>query len=340
MSEYALSWSKQMPRLISGGSDHVVCMWDLRDAQTAGLLQTSLSSSLFRSKVGSSETAWAKSKTLSAKRKFRGHDDVVEDVAHHPTDAGANLFASVSDDRSLIVWDARLAGSKHGDGVAARLEEAHSDDMNCVDWNAHDANQIVTGSSDGTIHIYDYRMLASHGRRSIVRRYGYRSDAPEAEAGGESGTAQSRYKLGNITNIMWSPTDGRSFASSGDDGAVTIWDASKSGAPLEEDGLPEALLFRHAGHRASIVDFDWNARSAWTIASLSDDSENPRLAGGTLQVWRITDLLYKGLQEDAKATSEWMGVLGTTLAKAEKEDTEKKAGAKKAKQQQIGGGGS
>ena len=152
---------------------------------------------------------------------------------------------------SLIVWDARLAGSKHGDGVAARLEEAHSDDMNCVDWNAHDANQIVTGSSDGTIHIYDYRMLASHGRRSIVRRYGYRSDAPEAEAGGESGTAQSRYKLGNITNIMWSPTDGRFFASSGDDGAVTIWDASKSGAPLEEDGLPEALV-RQAKRRTLV----------------------------------------------------------------------------------------
>ncbi len=336
MSEYALSWSKQIPRLISGGSDHVVCMWDLRDAETAGLFQTSLSSSLFHSKVGSSDTAWAKSKTLDAKRKFRGHNDVVEDVAYHPTDAGANLFASVSDDRSLIVWDARLAGDKHGDGVAARLEEAHSDDMNCVDWNSHDVNQIVTGSSDGTIHIYDYRMLASHGRRSIVRRYGRRIDASSTDGGsGSDETAQSRYKLGNITNVMWSPTDGRFFASSGDDGAVTIWDASKSGAPLEQDGLPEALLFRHAGHRASIVDFDWNAQSAWTIASLSDDSENPRLAGGTLQVWRITDLLYKGLQEDTKATSEWIDSLGAALSKAEKEDAEKKAGAKNAKQQIV-----
>ena len=329
MSEYALSWSRQMPRLISGGSDHVVCMWDLRDAQTSGLLQTSLSATLFRSKIGSSETSWSKSKTLGAKRRFRGHDDIVEDVTHHPTDSGANIIASVSDDRSLIIWDARLSGNKHGDGIATRLEEAHSDDMNCVDWNVHDANKILTGSSDGTIHIYDYRMLPSHGRRSIVQRYGYHGDAYE---GGNAGCGdQSHYKLGNITNVMWSPTgDGRFFASAGDDGVVTIWDSSKSGA-ANADGLPEALLFRHAGHRASIVDFDWNPHSAWTIASMSDDSQNPRLGGGTLQVWRITDLIYKSLECDENAQAEWMEQLRTGLAKAEEEDAEKKAGVNKAK---------
>ena len=26
---------------------------------------------------------------------------------------------------------------------------------------------------------------------------------------------------------------------------------------------------------------------------MSDDSQNPRLGGGTMQVWRLTDLLYK-----------------------------------------------
>ena len=54
-----------------------------------------------------------------------------------------------------------------------------------------------------------------------------------------------------------------------------------------------------------------------------------------MQVWRITDLLYKGLQEDTKATSEWIDSLGAALSKAEKEDAEKKAGAKNAKQQIV-----
>ena len=123
------------------------------------------------------------------------------------------------------------------------------------------------GSSDGTIHQYDYRMLSKTPNRAIVATY----DDPG---------------LGNITNIQWSPHDARYFASAGDDGAISIWDAH-SASPTS------SLLFRHSGHRASIVDFDWNSCSPWTMVSMSDDSQNPRLGGGTMQVWRISDLLYK-----------------------------------------------
>jgi WD40 repeat protein len=103
--------------------------------------------------------------------------------------------------------------------------------------------------------------------------------------------------LGNITNIQWSPHDARYFASAGDDGAVSIWDSHTTHALHNTSDTSnrsnESLLFRHSGHRASIVDFDWNSSSPWTIVSMSDDSQNPRLGGGTMQVWRITDLLYK-----------------------------------------------
>ena len=40
----------------------------------------------------------------------------------------------------------------------------------------------------------------------------------------------------------------------------------------------------------SIVDFDWNPSSPWTISSMSDDGE---LGGGTLQIWRVSDLVYR-----------------------------------------------
>ena len=251
MSEYALSWNKQTPRIVSGGSDHLVVLWDLNDSNTT-LLQSK----------GKSSTKWNHSKTLQPQGVFRGHSDTVEDVSFHPTDAGGNIFCSVGDDRSFIVWDARVENA-----LVARVDEAHREDINCVDWNNHDPTSLVSGSSDGTIHQYDYRMLTQTPNRAIVATY----DDPG---------------LGNITNIQWSPQDARYFASAGDDGAVSIWDAHA----MSSDS---SLLFRHSGHRASIVDFDWNSCSPWTMVSMSDDSQNPRLGGGTMQVWRISDLLHK-----------------------------------------------
>ena len=129
MSEYALSWNKQTPRLVSGGSDHLVVLWDLADYQ----------STLFQSK-GKSATKWTNKKTLKPRGVYRGHKDTVEDVSFHPTDNGGNIFCSVGDDRSFIVWDARTEKN-----IAARVDNAHKEDINCVDWNNHDPTSIVSG---------------------------------------------------------------------------------------------------------------------------------------------------------------------------------------------------
>jgi WD40 repeat protein len=132
MSEYALAWNKQAPKLLSGGSDNLVVLWNLEDYAT----------SLFKSS-SKSQTKWKNGKSLQANRKFKGHTDTVEDVAFHPTDHG-NVFCSVGDDRSLIIWDARV-----DDPIAIRVSDAHEEDINCVDWNSHDPTAIVSGSSDG-----------------------------------------------------------------------------------------------------------------------------------------------------------------------------------------------
>ena len=36
-------------------------------------------------------------------------------------------------------------------------------------------------------------------------------------------------------------------------------------------GTDRCLLFRHAGHRSSIVDLNWNTLQPWTLGSISDD---------------------------------------------------------------------
>ena len=252
MSEYALCWNKQTPRIVSGGSDHLVVMWDLNDHSTT----------LLKTKNHKTTTKWNHKKTLQPKQIFKGHSDTVEDVTFHPTDPAGNIVCSVGDDRCLIVWDARVS-----DLLVARVENAHKEDINCIDWNNHDPSSLVSGSSDGTIHQYDYRMLNASPNRAVVATY----DQPG---------------LGNITNIQWSPHDARYFASAGDDGAISVWDSHA----VDKDST---LLFRHSGHRASIVDFDWNSKSPWTMVSMSDDSQNPRLGGGTMQVWRLSDLLFQ-----------------------------------------------
>nr|KAJ0190566.1 hypothetical protein LSAT_V11C800392400 [Lactuca sativa] len=56
------------------------------------------------------------------------------------------------------------------------------------------------------------------------------------------------------------------------------------------------LLFRHFGHRDKVVDFHWNSHDPWTIVSVSDDGESTG-GGGTLQIWRMIDLIHRPQEE-------------------------------------------
>ncbi|PWA48950.1 nucleosome/chromatin assembly factor group C5 [Artemisia annua] len=44
------------------------------------------------------------------------------------------------------------------------------------------------------------------------------------------------------------------------------------------------------------VDFHWNVYDPWTIVSVSDDVETTS-GGGTLQIWRMSDLIYRPRNE-------------------------------------------
>lgn len=51
------------------------------------------------------------------------------------------------------------------------------------------------------------------------------------------------------------------------------------------------LLLTHARSR-QVVDFQWNPALPWTLMSVSDDAEDAT-GGGTLQLWRVSDLLTR-----------------------------------------------
>jgi histone-binding protein RBBP4 len=91
--------------------------------------------------------------------------------------------------------------------------------------------------------------------------------------------------------VQWSPDKASVFGSSAEDGFLNVWDHEKVGNK-KNPNAPAGLFFQHAGHRDKIVDFHWNSSDPWTIVSVSDDGESTG-GGGTLQIWRMSDLIYR-----------------------------------------------
>jgi histone-binding protein RBBP4 len=61
-----------------------------------------------------------------------------------------NTFASVSDDRRLLLWDMRQKEPTNN-------IEAHMQEIMCVDASPFDPNLLITGSADRSIAVWDTR---------------------------------------------------------------------------------------------------------------------------------------------------------------------------------------
>ncbi|EEF34972.1 WD-repeat protein, putative [Ricinus communis] len=281
-AEFALAMCPTEPFVLSGGKDKSVVLWSIQDhisvlaADPVSLKSpgSSGSSTKHASKAGGSNDKSTKSPSIGPRGIFQGHEDTVEDVQFCPS--SAHEFCSVGDDSCLILWDART-----GSSPVVKVEKAHNSDLHCVDWNPHDVNFILTGSADNTIHMFDRRSLTSGGLGSPIHKFEGHSAA--------------------VLCVQWSPDNSSVFGSSAEDGLLNIWDFEKIGKKQDSAGLnlpsaPPGLFFQHAGHRDKIVDFHWNSSDPWTIVSVSDDCESTS-GGGTLQIWRMIDLIYRPEEE-------------------------------------------
>jgi len=230
--------------LLSGGDDNVVCLWDVNQ----GISNNSSS--------------------ITPTAVFKGHTATVEDVDWHAKDP--NLIGSVSDDRSIRLWDIRepSSGQKH------LVENAHSADVYGIAFNPKLEMTFATASSDHTVAIWDLRNL----KQKVHTLEGGHTD--------------------EVYVVEWAPFDESILGSAGADRRVAIWDLSRTGreqSPEDaEDGPPE-LLFVHGGHTAKVSDFSWNAQHPWVVASVSEDN--------VLQVWQMAEELYVD-EEDEDETEE------------------------------------
>jgi histone-binding protein RBBP4 len=263
-------------KFASGGTDKLVLLWDVADHQST-LCARAVKAEGDERPVASVEAA-KQPPALGARAVFHGHTADVEDVCFCPDNS--RLVASVGDDRLLALWDERAPAS-----MTASAASAHDDDVHVVDWSPHDANMLVTGSADCKCKVWDRRAMG----KGCVGVYEFHERA--------------------ILRVQWHPDAPGIFTSGGEDARVLLWDTKKGGTPPSAGeggegaaaGVPDALIFQHNGHRSSVVDFQWNPFLPWTCLSVSTDDEMG--GGSTMQMWRVSDLVYRP-KEDCLAEIE------------------------------------
>mmetsp|Transcript_13287 Transcript_13287/g.21698 ORF Transcript_13287/g.21698 Transcript_13287/m.21698 type:complete len:503 (+) Transcript_13287:169-1677(+) len=147
-AEFALEFSRSSDHLLSGGSDNLVCLWDLAD---------------YGSSSGSAPSNGYEN-TLEAAHVFEGHTAPVEGCCFHPTDGGSTC-ASVGDDKRALFWDTRV-----GNQPVVQMDDIHEDDINCCSWNPHDERYFVTGSSDNNICLFDLRQTGTSEKPTVLKK--------------------------------------------------------------------------------------------------------------------------------------------------------------------------
>eukprot|EP00281_Chroomonas_sp_CCMP1168_P031913 CAMPEP_0206242778 /NCGR_PEP_ID=MMETSP0047_2-20121206/17240_1 /ASSEMBLY_ACC=CAM_ASM_000192 /TAXON_ID=195065 /ORGANISM="Chroomonas mesostigmatica_cf, Strain CCMP1168" /LENGTH=430 /DNA_ID=CAMNT_0053667823 /DNA_START=25 /DNA_END=1317 /DNA_ORIENTATION=+ len=231
-------------------------------------------------------------KDIGAQTKFEGHSDTIEDVCFRPS--SADEFCSVGDDQLLLFWDHRS-----GTSPVLSVPKWCDVDLHCVDWNAADENLLVTGGADGGTFVFDRRKVEGQGgKASPLHELCEHKDA--------------------VFRVGWLPQSRTHFASGGDDSLVVVWDISRVGthtqhtSHVEEEAGPPEIIFRHTGHRGSVQDLQWNPVDPWCIASVSEDASWAQ-GGGTLQIWRPVDYLYRTdedcLAELSKLQADYRGAM-------------------------------
>ncbi|KAI4377789.1 hypothetical protein MLD38_015367 [Melastoma candidum] len=290
-AEFALTMCPTEPFVLSGGKEKLVVLWSIQDHVASSAMNQATEKSagsggsLIKNTIGNGNDEAAKgSSKIGPRGTYSGHKDTVEDVAFCPFRSSAVFY----DDSCLILWDARV-----GSSPIHKVEKAHDADLHCVDWNPHDGNLILAGSADNSIHMFDRRKLASDGAGLPVHKFEGHKAA--------------------VLCVQLSPDKSSVFGSSAEDGILNIWDYDKvmpshfcrfnriipCGSTFVLCRLlhaPPGLFFQHAGHRDKVIDFHWNMYDPWTVVSVLDDCDSIG-GGGTLQIWRMSDLIHRPEEE-------------------------------------------
>ena len=223
---FGLSWNyRKKGLLLAASHDGTICMWDIESAPK-----------LYES--------------IEPIGRFEDHIGAIEDVAwskYHEY-----VFASVGDDKRLLLWDTRKESKKPTHQI-----EAHSGEVLSLDFNPFNEYLLATSSADKTAAVWDLRNLTC--KQCSLKQH-----------------------QDEVSGVTWAPFNEAILASSSQDRRIFVWDLSRVGkeqtSEEASEGPPE-LLFIHGGHTSKVMDMSWNPNEELVMASVADDN--------VLQVWQI-----------------------------------------------------
>ncbi len=256
----SVAFSSDGKMLASAGYDHTIMLWDVATRKPLG-------------------------------PPLEGHTDVVHSVAFSPD---GTMLASGSWDNSVRLWDIAT-----GQALDQALE-GHTSSVQSIAWSPN-GQTLASGSSDGTVIVWDVATrqprgppLANHtaaviGNPATVWSVAFSPDGKMLAASGceKSESVYCRiasvrlwdvasqqllevlpYKQsGGVLSVAWS-SDGKSLASSSNNGTITIWDVTSR-------QMREPIL---TGHHAPVWSVAWSPDGR-TLASASYDR--------TVGIWNV-----------------------------------------------------
>ena len=278
---YPLTWSNDNFRLAAGSRNGNLAIWDLEDHQQK--LSSLLMSGSKREGYGGTINGGDSSNPpkLSPKNFISASTKPIEDLVFHPQDQ--NIIATVSEDKTMKVWDFRMANhslvanytSANNTNVSTQIKlpifsyEA-TDELLSIDWNKLDPNQMMCGSMAGDVSFFDIRNITDFVN---IKKHRF----------GKSAVRSIKYSNFN-KNIFGVGCDNLNFCE------------------LEGDQIK--YKFIHKGNKSPIIDFDWNHKVDWSISAISENQENDYSSGGILQIFKPLDVFCLSEQEAIQKIAE------------------------------------
>jgi WD40 repeat protein len=277
---FALDWSPDGRRVVSGGYDHTLQVWDASNGREifsyrghSDPVRAARWSPDGKTIASASNDHTAHVWEAATGRKisvFRGHTDSVTSLAWSPD---SRLVVSAGLSKQAMIWEA-LTGKR------LLTLRGHTSLVAAVAWSP-DGTRIASGGLDKTVRIYDASsgemIFVYHGHSDSVKALVWSPDSTRIASAGEDKTVQVwdasngnyiftyTHHCDEVTALAWSP-DSTRIASAGEDKTVQVWDASNGDQLLTYQEHPEDV---------NVV--VWSPDST-RIASAGDD--------GTVHVWQ------------------------------------------------------
>ena len=285
------AYSPDGQRIVSGGRDNAVRIWDVKTGKPIGkplLGHTQSVYSVAFSPDGQqiASGSWDKTvriwdaktgKLLSKPLPLPGDRSWINSIAYSPD---SQSIVSGSYDKTIWIWDA-----KTGKHIGKPLI-GHGDGVSSVAYSPN-GQHLVSGGYDKTIRIWDAKTGTQigqplQGHRSIVTSVAYSPDGHSIVSGSSDKTirlwdAKTRLPIGEpmeghelaVKSVAYSP-DGQNIVSGSNDKTIRIWDA-KTRRPIGQ---------RFQGHEDVL-----------NSVAFSPDCKHIISSGDkTVRIWRVQTL--------------------------------------------------